>query len=89
MKAVELVRCQHGDFYRIPVPAVTECDKRKSFVCIKVTAVEGELVTPTGAAIVAAIRTNASEEFEIKKIGIGAGKRRYECPGILRAMIIS
>ena len=58
---------------------------------IKVTAVEGELVTPTGAAIVAAIRTKDKlpEEFEIKKIGIGAGKRQYECPGILRAMIIS
>ena len=29
------------------------------------------------------------ETFEIQKIGIGAGKRQYECPGILRAMIIS
>ena len=41
-------------------------------LCIKVTAVEGELVTPTGAAIVAAIRTKDKlpEEFEIKKIGL-------------------
>ena len=28
------------------------------------------------------------ENFEIEKIGIGAGKRTYECPGILRAMLI-
>ena len=55
------------------------------------TEVEGELVTPTGAAIVAAVKTKDKlpETFEIRKIGIGAGKRQYECPGILRAMIIS
>ena len=55
------------------------------------TEVEGELVTPTGAAIVAAVKTKDKlpETFEIRKIGIGAGKRQYECPGILRAMFIS
>ena len=58
---------------------------------LKMTEVEGELVTPTGAAIVAAVKTKDKlpEIFEIQKIGIGAGKRQYECPGILRAMIIS
>lgn len=83
------VRCQHG-ILPIPVPAVANVISA-NHLCIKVTAVEGELVTPTGAAIVAAIRTKDKlpEEFEIKKIGIGAGKRQYECPGILRAMIIS
>ena len=83
------VRCQHG-ILPIPVPAVANVIS-ENHLCIKVTAVEGELVTPTGAAIVAAIRTKDKlpEEFEIKKIGIGAGKRQYECPGILRAMIIS
>ncbi len=83
------VRCQHG-ILPIPVPAVANIVSA-NHLCIKVTAVEGELVTPTGAAIVAAIRTKDKlpETFEIKKIGIGAGKRQYECPGILRAMIIS
>ena len=83
------VRCQHG-ILPIPVPAVANVIS-ENHLYIKVTAVEGELVTPTGAAIVAAIRTKDKlpEEFEIKKIGIGAGKRQYECPGILRAMIIS
>jgi 3-methyl-2-oxobutanoate hydroxymethyltransferase len=39
------------------------------------TEVEGELVTPTGAAIVAAVKTKDKlpETFEIQKIGIGAG----------------
>ena len=41
-------------------------------------------------AIVAAVRTSCKlpETFVIEKIGIGAGKRTYECPGILRAMLI-
>ena len=39
------------------------------------TEVEGELVTPTGAAIVAAVKTKDKlpETFEIQRIGIGAG----------------
>ena len=39
----------------------------------------------------AAVKTKDKlpETFEIQKIGIGAGKRQYECPGILRAMFIS
>ena len=50
----------------------------------------GELVTPTGAAIVAAIRTGEElpEAYRILQIGMGAGKREYETPGILRAMLI-
>ena len=51
---------------------------------------QGELITPTGAAIVAAFLTSEKlpEDFTVEKIGIGAGKRQYECPGILRAMLI-
>ena len=47
-------------------------------------------MTPTGAAIAAAIRTSEHlpEKFRIIKTGIGTGKRDYECPGILRAMLI-
>ena len=83
------VRCQHG-ILPIPVPAVANVVSA-NHLCLKITEVEGELVTPTGAAIVAAVKTGHKlpESFEIQKIGIGAGKRQYECPGILRAMIIS
>lgn len=47
-------------------------------------------MTPTGAAVVAAFRTSdrLPEDFTILKTGIGAGKRQYRCPGILRAMLI-
>ena len=83
------VRCQHG-ILPIPVPAVANI-LSATHLHLKMTEVEGELVTPTGAAIVAAVKTKDKlpEIFEIQKIGIGAGKRQYECPGILRAMIIS
>lgn len=83
------VRCQHG-ILPIPVPAVANI-VNANHLYLKMTETEGELVTPTGAAIVAAVKTKDKlpETFEIQKIGIGAGKRQYECPGILRAMIIS
>ena len=49
-----------------------------------------ELVTPTGAAIAAALRTQDQlpEKFTIQKVGMGAGKREYACVGVLRAMMI-
>lgn len=83
------VRCQHG-ILPIPVPAVANIVSA-NHLHLKMTEIEGELVTPTGAAIVAAVKTKDKlpETFEIRKIGIGAGKRQYECPGILRAMVIS
>lgn len=82
------VRCQHG-ILQIPVPAVKNIAQANE-IELKIVDVMGELVTPTGAAIVAAIRTSTTlpEEYEIEKIGIGAGKRDYESSGILKAIII-
>lgn len=82
------VRCQHG-ILPIPVPAVANIMAKYGFP-MKMTDIEGELVTPTGAAIAAAIRTSQilPETFMIHKIGIGAGKRNYKRPSLLRAMLI-
>lgn len=82
------VRCQHG-ILPIPVPAVANILSAYSLP-VEITKVNGELITPTGAAIVAAIRTaeKLPDRFVIKKIGLGAGKRNYERPSILRAMLI-
>lgn len=87
-EGIGTIRCQHG-ILPVPVPAVTNIVQQCG-LDLKITQVKGELVTPTGAAIVAAVRTGKTlpENFEIEKIGIGAGKRTYECPGILRAMLI-
>lgn len=82
------IRCQHG-ILPVPVPAVSNIVS-DSHLKLHITPVQGELVTPTGAAIVAAFVTSEKlpEDFTVEKIGIGAGKRQYECPGILRAMLI-
>lgn len=82
------VRCQHG-VLPIPVPAVANIVNAENLT-LRITETEGEFVTPTGAAIAAAIRTEEKlpENFRILKTGIGAGKRNYERPSILRAMLI-
>ena len=83
-----MIRCQHG-ILPVPVPAVSNIVSAHHLK-LHITPVQGELVTPTGAAIVAAFLTSEKlpEDFTVEKIGIGAGKRQYECPGILRAMLI-
>ncbi len=82
------VRCQHG-ILPIPVPAVANI-MRSHKLPVRIVDAEGEFVTPTGAAIVAAVCTSETlpKEFAVEKVGIGAGKRNYERPGILRAMVI-
>ena len=83
------IRCQHG-ILPVPVPAVSNIVQQCGLK-LHLTQVRGELVTPTGAAIVAALKTSEKlpKSFQVEKIGIGAGKRKYECPGILRAILIT
>lgn len=82
------VRCQHG-ILPVPVPAVANILKAHG-IRVRIQDMEGEYITPTGAAIVAAVKTKdvLPKHFVIKKIGIGAGKRIYEGPGFLRVMLI-
>lgn len=82
------VRCQHG-IIPVPVPAVVNIVSAHG-IALRMLDVFGELVTPTGAAIVAATRTSDKlpECFVIKAVGLGAGKRDYDTPGVVRAMII-
>ena len=83
------IRCAHG-IMPIPVPAVANLCRLASIELVP-CAVEGELVTPTGAAIVAALRTASRlpGRYRINGVGLGAGKRSYEgTPGVLRAMLV-
>ncbi len=82
------VRCQHG-ILPIPVPATANI-MEAYHLPVSFMEMEGEFVTPTGAAILAAIMTGEKlpESFKIQKIGIGAGKREYELPSMLRAMLL-
>ena len=82
------VRCQHG-ILPVPVPAVANI-MQEYYVPLKITGERGEFVTPTGAAFVAAVATEFSlpKNFVLKKIGMGAGKRDYGVPNIVRAMVV-
>ncbi len=82
------VRCQHG-ILPIPVPAVANI-VQKYELPLHIMKDKGEFITPTGAAFVAAVMTDKilPSTFTIKKIGLGAGKRTYERPSILRAVLI-
>ncbi|WP_295137723.1 LarC family nickel insertion protein [uncultured Catenibacterium sp.] len=82
------VNCAHGTL-PIPVPAVNNIVS-SHHLPLHIDTIKGELVTPTGAAIASAIVTDTvlPETFTIKKTGVGAGKRAYERPSLLRAMLI-
>lgn len=82
------VRCQHG-ILPIPVPATANI-AAAYHLPLELTDTMGEFVTPTGAAIAAAVMTDTAlpKPMMIEKIGLGAGKRTYERPSILRAMLI-
>ena len=83
------VRCQHG-IIPVPVPAVINI-VGSHHISLHMTQTEAELVTPTGAAIVAAIRTSdrLPDRYKICKIGMGAGKRDYGRTSILRGLLIN
>lgn len=82
------VRCQHG-IIPVPVPATLNIC-REHGLPLGVCDVEGELVTPTGAALVAAVATGFElpERSVVCCVGLGAGKRSYSRPSILRASLI-
>lgn len=82
------IRCRHG-ILNVPVPAVVNIVETHELK-LSITDCKGELVTPTGAAIAAAIKTDdrLPKQFRVIKTGMGGGKREYERPSILRAMLI-
>jgi len=82
------IKCRKG-LLPVPVPAVINIANEHD-LNIKNTDNVGEMVTPTGAAIMAAIITKKTlpDNYKIKKTGIGAGKREYSNDGVLRMYII-
>ncbi len=83
------VRCRHG-ILPVPVPAVLNIVQSCALTLNIQQDRAGELVTPTGAAFAGAVKTADAlpKRFRILKTGLGAGKRAYEVPSILRAMLI-
>lgn len=82
------VSCQHGDL-PVPVPAVLNIAEQYG-IPLRSSGVTGEMVTPTGIAIAAALRTRSSlpKQYKIVKTGTGLGKRDFGRANLLRAMII-
>ncbi|MCH1983692.1 nickel pincer cofactor biosynthesis protein LarC [Ruminococcus sp. OA3] len=81
--------CQHGEI-PVPVPATAELIAQYGLP-VSLTDTKGEMITPTGAAIAAALRSREllPEEMVIRDIGIGAGTKEFPHANILRAMIVS
>lgn len=82
-------KCHHG---LTPVP--TPCTLRlvqSACIPMRITENKGEMITPTGAAIIAALANTfvLPKKFTINKVGIGAGKKEFTHPNVVRAMIIS
>lgn len=83
------VRCQHG-VLPVPVPATLNI-VNAYHMPLEIMDAKGEYVTPTGAAIAAALCTShrLPASFTILKTGLGAGKRDYkERTNILRISLI-
>ncbi len=83
------IRCQHG-VIPVPVPATLHVVSAHHLRLHR-TETPGEFVTPTGAAIAAAVCTSQElpQSYRVERIGLGAGKRNYERPSLLRAMLIT
>ena len=80
------VKMAHGQF-PIPPPAVTELLKGVPFYA---TEIKGELLTPTGAAIITTVCSEYGPipEMKTEATGYGAGTREYQdFPNVLRVMI--
>ena len=80
------VTMAHGKF-PVPPPAVAELLKGKP---IYSTEIEGELITPTGAAIISAVCESFGTipEMSVEATGYGAGTREYkDFPNVLRLMV--
>ena len=82
------VQTQHG-MLPIPVPAVANIAEAAG-IALHATETKGEMVTPTGIAIVATLRTSEKlpANYKILKSGVGLGKRDFGYANFLRAQII-
>src|SRR4030095_16436487 len=80
------IHCQHG-VYPVPAPATADLLRGASIYSRHVST---ELVTPTGAAILAALvdEFRTLNEFSIDRVGYGAGTQHVQdFPSCLRLMM--
>ena len=83
-----LIQSAHG-LLPVPGPAALEI-LRAHHIPWRGGPVEEELLTPTGAALLAALADEFLSEpplLQVERIGYGAGKKELEMPNVLRAMM--
>ena len=79
-----LVSARHG---RLPVPGPATTELLKGFP-VRFEDGASELVTPTGAAVLAALARPGPPEFSIARTGYGAGQRQLaDRPNVLRVCL--
>ena len=78
------IECAHG-MISVPVPATTEIFAT-SDVSFRQIDIDTELVTPTGAAIIAELASEfiTLPAMKIKKVGWGAGSKNLKIPNVLK-----
>lgn len=80
------IHIDHG-IYPVPAPATLEVLKG---VPIANSSIEGELTTPTGAAIIKTLVSefSAIPDMKVEKVGYGAGTKTFpDHPNVLRVML--
>jgi uncharacterized protein (TIGR00299 family) protein len=79
------VRCAHG---LLPVPAPATLELLRGVPVVQ-RDVEGELVTPTGAAILTGLAEEYGPfpEMVMQSVGYGAGKSDFPFPNLLRVVV--
>lgn len=82
-----MVYCAHG-WMPVPTPATLEI-AAEGGIPIFANSREGEMTTPTGAAILAEVVDEFANlpEMTIEKIGYGAGSKDFSIPNILRVYL--
>jgi uncharacterized protein (TIGR00299 family) protein len=79
------VQTQHG-LLPVPAPATLEV-LRRAHALLAPSPAEVELVTPTGAAILAALATFERPNMALTGVGVGAGRRELPWPNIFRLIL--
>lgn len=79
------VKCAHGV---IPVPAPATLELLKNIPTYS-GGIEGEMITPTGAAIISTLAKSFGKQplMKIERIGYGAGEKEFTIPNLLRINI--
>ncbi len=77
------IKMEHGVY---PNPGPATLNLLKGFPMHNTTVI-GELITPTGAAIVKALATPGFPGMKLEHVGIGAGTKDFSHPNILRVLV--